>query len=211
MLPWPTWSQHEQCAGVTTPSAPNGLAASRATLLTEIGFDNNTTQFVTAQAMRARVKMSACSHSVPREFTTDANTLFAGHDSVRTGAGPGVTGIHGDGHVVQSNNMAMTQNAVTNFAQNNAGQHGVGDRESDGESIDSTCKPKKKKSGMVACAIDNIKTPQVWPHYNLLFGFVTSAVQFHQLSFEQYIAGETKTILTASDPLEIRGCITLMS
>ena len=94
----------------------------------------------------------------------------------------------------------MTQTAVTN----NAGQL-VAEKDSDGESMDSNVKSRKKKSGIVAMPTDNIKTSQVWPHYNLSFRFVTLTVQFHKLSWE------TKTILTASDPLEIKGRVTLMS
>ena len=87
------------------------------------------------------------------------------------------------------------------------------DPDSDGESVESvnkSCK-LKPKSGMVAMPFDNIKTPQIWPHYNLAFGFVTDAIQFHQISFELYIAGKTKTLMNCTDPLEIKRRLSLMS
>ena len=100
---------------------------------------------------------------------------------------------------------------MTALAQTNMPGRAQEDDCSDGESI-ATVEPKKKpKSGMVASPVDNIKMPQIWPHYNLSFGFVTAAIQFHQLSFEHFIAGETKTVLNASDPLEISGRLNLLS
>ena len=66
------------------------------------------------------------------------------------------------------------------------------------------------QSGMVAKTTDNIKSQEVWPHYNLNFGFVTQKIEFHQISFEQYIAGKAKTLLNSTDPNEIKGCLNLM-
>ena len=105
------------------------------------------------------------------------------------------------------NNMVMnTASVPQDIAQ--AGNQGPPEEDprSDGGSIDTCVRPKKKiQSGMLALPTDNIKTPQVWPHFNLSFGFVTESIQFHQLSFKQYVAGETKTVLNASDSLEVRG------
>ena len=139
--------------------------------------------------------------------------MIPGHENkVPSGVGPG-PGNDAQNVNTQhmTGNMAVAQ-ALDNFARTNTGHQGV-HADSDGESVNSLVKSKRKgkKSGMVACPADNIKTPQVWPHYNLSFGFVTAAVPFHQLSCEQYIAGETKTILMAEDPLEIRGQVNLMS
>ena len=56
-----------------------GLAASGATLLTEMGPDQNTTQFITAQAMRARKSMSQGT-SAQRDSALDPSVL-AGHST----------------------------------------------------------------------------------------------------------------------------------
>ena len=51
------------------------------------------------------------------------------------------------------------------------------------------CVKKRLKSGMVAKATDNIKSQEVWPHYNLNYAYVAQPIEFHQITFEQYIAG----------------------
>ena len=80
--------------------------------------------------------------------------------------------------------MVVPTQGLPPFITGNKG-HPTADPESDSESVSSSVKCKKKlKSGMVALPTDNIKTLQIWLHYNLLFGFITVAVQFHQLSFE---------------------------
>ena len=97
------------------------------------------------------------------------------------------------------------------FAHGNTG-HGVEeDPISDGESVASSIKPKcVVKSGMVVKATDNIKSQEVWPHYNLNYAFITQPIEFHQITFEQYIAGEGKTVLNSVDPNEIRGRLNLL-
>ena len=87
--------------------------------------------------------------------------------------------------------------------------------ESDGESSINLGGSKKHttkmKSGMMALPSENIKSQEIWPHYNLGFGYVTSAIQFNQISFEQYIVEESKMIQKSSDPIEIKGRLSLMA
>ena len=92
--------------------------------------------------------------------------------------------LEGTGIPSDVNNIVVpTQHGLPPFITGNKG-HPIEDPESDSESVSSSVKCKKKlKSGMVALPTD-IKTLQIWLHYNLSFGFITVAVQFHQLSFE---------------------------
>ena len=41
---------------------------------------------------------------------------------------------------------------------------------------------------MIAKPTSNSKTQEVWPHYNLNYGLIMQTIEFHQLSYEQYIA-----------------------
>ena len=85
------------------------------------------------------------------------------------------------------------------------------DHDSEGEYVISLSKRKLKlRSGMMAKPTDNIKSPEVWPHFNLNYGYVMQTIEFHQLTFEQYIAGEGKTLLNCTDPNELRGRLNLM-
>ena len=96
------------------------------------------------------------------------------------------------------------------FASTNVGQ-GNNDPESDSESDSSVVKTKTRlKTVMVACLMDNIKSQEVLPHCYLNYGFVTQVVEFHQITYEQYIASERKTLFKCSDPNEIRGCLNLL-
>ena len=127
--------------------------------------------------------------------------------------------MHGPSTVGRTNNTEGQPNLTVNnmvtqgvnaFARNNVGQQLL-EQDSDGESESANKLSRKKiQSGMVALPTDNIKTPQIWPHYNLSYGFVTSAVQFHHIMYEQYVAGEVKTLLNATDPTQIKGRLNLM-
>ena len=93
--------------------------------------------------------------------------------------GPQPMGIH----AFAAANQGITQNYM----------------DTDGESSTASgnCKiSKKKKSGMMAKPTDNIKTQEVWPHYNLGFGFITAAIPYNQITFEQYRAGEFRRVGT---------------
>ena len=195
------------------------LVNSGATLLTEMGLDQNTRQFITAQAMKGKSKVSSRGVSLPREIASDTS-IVPGHAvrgrELNTGALGNATAAARQVECSTSgvNNMATGMQNIRNFGAVTAepGRQAP-DPDSDGESSVSLIKKgaKTKKSGMLAMPSDNIKTPQIWPHYNLAFGFVTAAPQFHQLTFEQYVAGETKTVADALDPLEVKGRLGLMS
>ena len=83
---------------------------------------------------------------------------------------------------------------------------------SDGEisSVSSFRRKKGVKSGMLAKPTDNIKTVETWPHYNLHYEYASKPIEFNDINFEQYIAGETRTILACEDVLEIKGRLNLM-
>ena len=82
----------------------------------------------------------------------------------------------------------------------------------DGESISSR-KPKKKKltSGISAKPQDNIKSVQVWPHYNLHAAYAATPITFDNLTFAQLVAGESKTINKCKNVDEIKGRLGLLS
>ena len=83
---------------------------------------------------------------------------------------------------------------------------------SDGEisSVSSIRRKKGAKSGMLAKPTDNIKSVETWPHYNLHYEYASKPIEFNEINFEQYIAGETRTILACEDVLEIKGRLNLM-
>ena len=210
-----------------------GLAQSGATLLTEMGLDQNTTQFITAQALRAKNKTNMTgvtrqtihasrSASLPREIGVRAKDS----GPIVSGSLPGSQDL---GHWPGFSTATRLRNDVTSVSNVNSATHqrnpydvgvhlqGSGDRNlqddhEDSElAVDIVHEKRKLKSGMVAIPTENIKCPQIWPHYNLTYGYVTAAIQYHQISFEQYIAGECKTISNAEDPLEVKGRLSLMS
>ena len=55
---------------------------------------------------------------------------------------------------------------------------------------------KSKKSGMSKKASDKVKFPQTWPHSVLQYEFVSQNVQFKDLTFNMFVAGECE-ILTS--------------
>ena len=163
----------------------HSLAQSGATLLTEMGFDQNTTQFITAQAMKAH-KPAHRGHSLLHELPGTTSIVSGGvqrgrevHPGHATGAGIPQSDVIGQPSV---SNMAASALAVTvaHAAYVQPG-HNTQDEDSESESIDTNmCRKRKIQSDMLALPADNIKTPQVWPHYNLAFGFVTEAVAISQ-------------------------------
>ena len=60
------WEQQDVTRSATTPLTKN-LAQSGVTLLTEMGIDHNTTQFITTQAMHAKARTMGPlrAHSLP--------------------------------------------------------------------------------------------------------------------------------------------------
>ena len=72
-------------------------------------------------------------------------------------------------------------------------------------------KSKNRKSGMLAKPTHNIKRPAIWPHFNLQLAYAATPVAFAQLSFEQMVAGEIKTIRDSQDKVEAEGRLKLLS
>ena len=224
------------------------LEGSGIRLLTGVGLDNNTTQFITQQAARAQGLQSSRQYSDSAAPTrrgvgtmdgrpasaTIQRSVINRHDinapgpslvtggTAQTRMNTGTCGTPitvAEGRVEETRkteavNMMTGMDAFANTNMGHMGQHDYGNV-SDGEYSDSNYNVKASKakiqSGMIAKPTENIKTQEVWPHYNLGFGFVTAAVPFNQLTFEQYIVGESKTIMKSRNPTEIRGRLQLMS
>ena len=72
-------------------------------------------------------------------------------------------------------------------------------------------KSKNVKSGMLAKATHNIKKPTIWPHFNLQLAYAAAPITFAQISFEQLVAGEIKTISDCHDEVEAKGRLALLS
>ena len=186
------------------------LINSGVNMLTHMGLDNNTTDFIATHAARAKGIPHVQRPQINHDNISDSRGL-GGEPGRRTGAN--IASMTAGGITAGTGMDRGTDNmGVTGFARGNMG-HELAVQESDGESSISSSfkKPKRVQSGMVAKPINNIKTKEIWPHYNLTYGFVTAEVQYHQISFEQYIVGETKTIMQSSDPVEIRGRLSLMT
>ena len=206
----------------TYNSMVQGLVNSGMQILTQVGLDQNTTQFIASQAMRAKGKTMGVSRSrsvnKPPVATSTAHEPFV--LSARTHAGsmspPSMpitmtTADNEERAVAASSQPAGHTMRMSAFAQGNIG-HGVEDDQlSEGELVASSIHCKKTvKSGMVAKATYNIKSQEVWPHYNLNYAYVIQPIEFHQITYEQYIAGEAKTLLNSTDPNEIRGRLNLL-
>ena len=84
------------------------------------------------------------------------------------------------------------------------------DEDEDGESLMSKVKNKKLKSGMLALPSDNIKSVEVWPQFSLQYGYAAAPLKFEQMTFEQLVAGELRTIMGCSDAVEVRGRLALL-
>ena len=100
-------------------------------------------------------------------------------------------------------------------------RHGVPDTTSRGKqntnniyssSDDKIPQSKGKKSGINAKLTSNVQVQLTYPHYSLgqLSGFIGQNIQYHQLSFEQFMAGELSTIDTCQDIIEKIGRMQLL-
>ena len=78
-------------------------------------------------------------------------------------------------------------------------------------SMEKSKKVKNVKSGMLAKATHNIKKPTIWPHFNLQLAYAAAPVTFAQITFEQLVAGEIKTISDCHDEVEAKGRLSLLS
>ena len=70
----------------------------------------------------------------------------------------------------------------------------------------------KIKSGINAKPCSKVKRELIYPHFSLgqTSGFMSSPLQFHQLSYEQFIAGELNTIMNVTNSDERKGRVALL-
>ena len=71
-------------------------------------------------------------------------------------------------------------------------------------------KKKSKKSGMSKKASDRVKYPQIWPHSVLQFEFVSQNIQFKDISFKMFVAGELEILTSKISKREFKGRIKLL-
>lgn len=67
-----------------------------------------------------------------------------------------------------------------------------------------------KKSGITAKATDLVISPAKWPHTELLFEYLGGAVEFKDLNFAQFVAGEVEIIQNCTHADEIQGRLKLL-
>ena len=79
-------------------------------------------------------------------------------------------------------------------------------------SVNRTVRKGKTRSGINARPSSSVQDQLRYPHFSLgqVSGFIGMNLQFHQLSFEQFIAGELETIHTCLDQEEQWGRIELL-
>lgn len=85
----------------------------------------------------------------------------------------------------------------------------------DGESVSSKnscgCKHKKKlKSGMLDKATANIEHKEIWPQKNLVEDYADAELDFKQMQFEHFVAGESRTIELCTDKVQCVGQLRLL-
>ena len=202
------WPQHSAAAMAAGRMHQSGVVTSDTTgarVLKELGLNVKTVWFINEHAHTAHTgePQDIPSQHVVNEITAP-QSLFTGLPVT----GNIMTSQQGvvDGAVGVTAGLQGGDSGVPGLAGQNVN---VG---SDGElSSVSTVKCKKKlKTGMLAQPSDNIKSVAVWPHYNLQYEYASKPLQFLQLSFKQYIAGESRTVMSCSDTMEVRGRLNLM-
>ena len=69
-----------------------------------------------------------------------------------------------------------------------------------------------KRSGINAKPCSKVKVELTYPHFSLgqLSGFMGAPISFHNLTYEQFVAGELCTIMNCSSATEHRGRVTLL-
>ena len=179
---------------------------SGARVLSQIGLNEKTVKFIhenTSNAMRV-TSVTGVNDENHRTEMNNVNSLLADRQGV---ALPDDRNMMNSGQAGPIN--MVTSGQASGLAGLAATNNAAG---SDGElsSVSTSKGQRKYKSGMLAKPTDNIKTVETWPHYNLHYEYAAKPVEFNQISFEQYIAGETKTIMSCSDVLEIKGRLNLM-
>ena len=73
-------------------------------------------------------------------------------------------------------------------------------------------KRRSTRSGINAKPSSSVKDQLRYPHFSLgqVSGFIGLNIQFHQLTYGQFIAGELETIHSCCDPQEQRGRMELL-
>ena len=63
------------------------------------------------------------------------------------------------------------------------------------------------KSGISARPNSNVKDQLTYPHFSLgqISGFIGQNISYHQLTYEQFMAGELSTIVNAQTTAEATG------
>ena len=72
-------------------------------------------------------------------------------------------------------------------------------------------KKKKLKSGMYDKPNQDIVTKLKWPHNSLDYTYRSKVMEFNKITFNQYIAGESKIIALCDDSEEVQGRLRLMN
>ena len=71
---------------------------------------------------------------------------------------------------------------------------------------------RKVKSGISAKPMSSVKYQQKYPHFSLgqQTGFIGLNIQFNQLTYEQFMAGEMSTIINTKNDIECEGRMQLL-
>ena len=65
------------------------------------------------------------------------------------------------------------------------------------------CKHRKIKSGILDKATANTYHKEIWPQKNLLEDWADEEIEFKNMTFEHYVAGEIRTIELCKEPAQI--------
>ena len=87
------------------------------------------------------------------------------------------------------------------------------DGESDNNSSSSRKKSKNKKikSGFLDKPKSHVVRKLKWPHMNQNHRYVTASLTFNELTFNQFVGGEARTISRCTDDVELQGRLRILS
>ena len=198
-------SAQQNVAFAPAGAEQSSLVTSGINLLQQVGLDSTTANYITSQVALAKgfnptglkPNINHASIPVPAGTTAGRNPNVDLIDLTSGGATMATTApLAEGGNVMGCQNQEEPQ---------------ISDGESSSISNNKTSNKRKKiKSGMVAKVSENVKSQEVWPHYNLMYNFVVDTVSFKELSFEQFIAGEVRTISKCKDLIEQKGRLNLL-
>ena len=200
--------------GATTVHDTSGI-----NVLNEMGLNPSTIDTIHQHAQLGR------QGSVPRQLSADRVVINTENSlgvsgAQRTNMGPMATGMM-VGEPVAATGVTRGLDQIATGHTTNAPLVGLGalaaqnnspiiEDDEGGSSVSVQCKNKKLKSGMLAKPSDNIKSVEIWPHFSLQYAYAASPVRFEDMTFEQLVAGELKTIISCTDVIEIRGRLELL-